>query len=100
MGDPLSDFLQNGRSAFPAKYTVKPQDSPQSGGIFSFMNPMNWLRAQAQNNPQMQKVLEIIEQNGGDPKAAFYSECQKMNIDPDQAFQQIKNSDAFKNMIK
>lgn len=43
----------------------------------------------AQNNPQLQKTLQVIQQNGGDPRVAFYRQAQQMGVDPNMALQQM-----------
>lgn len=42
------------------------------------------------NNPQMQQVMDVIRQNGGDPKAAFYSMAQQKGVDPNAILNQLK----------
>jgi hypothetical protein len=41
-------------------------------------------------NPQMQQVMQIINQNGGDPKAAFYNLAKQKGIDPDEILSMLK----------
>ena len=36
------------------------------------------------NNPNMQKVNEIIQQNGGDAKQAFFNLANQMGVDPNE----------------
>ena len=42
------------------------------------------------NNPQMQQVMNVIQQNGGDPRAAFYNMAQQKGIDPNVILNQLK----------
>lgn len=53
-------------------------------------NPQMMLQSMAQNNPQLKQVLDIIQQSGGDPKAAFYKMAQEKGIDPDQILSMLK----------
>lgn len=104
--DPLSQFLQNGskkvESSIPVSYTIQPYQQVQNNvsGFFDKLNPMNWLKGMLQSNPQVQQVIDIIENNGGDAKQAFYNECKKRNADPDAVLQQVKNHPLFKQLMR
>ena len=104
--NPLMDFLQNGSSlphdAVPVNYKVQPlpQQAPNPLNIFEKLNPMNWLKEQLQTNPQVQQVMKIVEDNGGDAKTAFYNECKKRNADPEQVLQQMRNNPLFHRFMK
>ena len=55
---------------------------------FKAMN-MNAMMGQAmKNNPQMQKVMDYVNQNGGDPKTAFYKLAGEMGVDPEEILKQ------------
>lgn len=43
------------------------------------------------NNPQMQQVMQVIQQNGGDAKAAFYNMAQQRGVDPNEVLKQLQN---------
>ena len=43
-----------------------------------------------QNNPNTKYVMDYINRNGGDPKAAFYSMAREKGIDPEQILAQLK----------
>lgn len=45
----------------------------------------------AQNNPQMQQVMSVIQQNGGNAKQAFYNMAQQRGVDPNVILQQLNN---------
>ena len=53
-------------------------------------NPQLMLQQMAQNNPQMRQVMDLINQSGGDPKAAFYKLAQEKGIDPQQILDMLK----------
>ena len=36
-----------------------------------------------QNNPQMQQVMTLVNQAGGDPKTAFYQMAQAKGVNPE-----------------
>ena len=47
-------------------------------------NPMAALQSIVQQNPNYQNIMNYINQNGGDPKTAFYNLAQEKGIDPTQ----------------
>ena len=53
-------------------------------------NPQAMLQSLIQSNPQMQQVMSLINQAGGDPKAAFYQLAQDKGIDPDQILAMLR----------
>ena len=68
--------------------------SPQSNNLTQIKQMMNLVRSSSnpkmalqtmiQSNPQMQNVMNYINQNGGDPKAAFYNLAKQKGVDPDE----------------
>lgn len=58
--------------------------------IRSAGNPQLMLQQMAQNNPQLRQVMNLINQSGGDPKAAFYKLAQEKGIDPQQILDMLK----------
>lgn len=58
--------------------------------IRSAGNPQLMLQQMAQNNPQLRQVMSIVQQSGGDPKAAFYKMAQEKGIDPDQILSMLR----------
>ena len=53
-------------------------------------NPQAMLQTLIQNNPQMRQVMTLINQSGGDPKAAFYKLAQETGVDPQQILDMLK----------
>ena len=53
-------------------------------------NPNAVLQQLIQTNPQMQQAMNYINQNGGDPKAAFYKLAQEKGIDPNLVLSSLK----------
>jgi len=87
--------------AVPVNYKVQPAAQPAKiPGLLDRLNPINWLKSQIQSNPEMQQVMDVINENGGDAKTAFYNECKKRNADPDQILEQVKNHPLFKQFMK
>ena len=47
-------------------------------------NPQAFVQSMMANNPKALEVMNAINANGGDPKAAFYATAKQMGIDPEQ----------------
>ena len=43
-----------------------------------------------QTNPQIKYVMDLVNQNGGDPKAAFYKLAEEKGIDPNEIINILK----------
>lgn len=41
-------------------------------------------------NPQIKQVMDFVNENGGDPKQAFYKKAQEMGINPDDVLSQLR----------
>lgn len=54
-------------------------------------DPMAAINNMAMNNPQMQQVMQVIQKNGGDAKAAFYNMAQQRGVDPNEVLKQLQN---------
>ena len=52
-------------------------------------NPALALQQMASQNPQLQQALQLVQQSGGDPKAAFNKLCQERGIDPQQVLSML-----------
>ena len=53
-------------------------------------NPQAMLQSMVQNNPQMQQVMNIVNQAGGDPKTAFYKMAEEKGVDPEQILSMLR----------
>ena len=53
-------------------------------------NPQALLSQLSQNNPNMQRVNQIIQQNGGDARKAFYSLANQMGVNPDDVLSMLR----------
>lgn len=58
--------------------------------IRSAKNPQLALQNMLRNNPQMKQVQGLIDQYGGDPKAAFYKMAEEKGVDPEQILTMLK----------
>ena len=53
-------------------------------------DPMTMINQMARNNPQLQNVLQMVQANGGDAKAAFYKLAQEQGVDPYEILNALK----------
>ena len=54
-------------------------------------NPIQALHDMAQSNPQLNQVMSMLNNsNGQTAKDLFYSQAQKMGVDPDQIINMLK----------
>jgi hypothetical protein len=53
-------------------------------------NPQLALQQMAQQNPQLQQALQLVQQSGGNPQAAFEKLARQNGIDPQQILQMIQ----------
>ena len=64
-------------------------------GIFNMFraasNPMQLLQSMAMNDPRMQTALDMINQNGGNAKQAFYAEARNKGADPSEVLRQAQS---------
>lgn len=56
----------------------------KSGG-----NPNVLLRQMAQNNPQLQSIVQALDQ-GANPQQLFYNLCQQKGVEPNTILNQLK----------
>ena len=64
--------------------------SQMIGMVQAANNPMQAVNQMAANDPRMQQVMEIVNQNGGDAKAAFYNMARQRGVDPNAILNQLK----------
>ena len=53
-------------------------------------NPMAAIQQMSQGNPQLQQVLQVVQQNGGDAKTAFYNMAKQKGVNPDDVLKQLQ----------
>ena len=54
-------------------------------------NPQSTLSQMAQSNPQLQQVMQYIQENGGDAKTAFYNLAKQKGVDPNDILNQVRS---------
>ena len=58
--------------------------------VKSAKNPQTMLQSMVNQNPQMKQVMDYVQQNGGDPKTAFYKLAEQRGVNPDEVLQMLK----------
>jgi hypothetical protein len=53
-------------------------------------NPQMMMQQMMGQNPQIKQAMDYIQQNGGDPKEAFYKLAKEKGINPDDILNQLK----------
>ena len=53
-------------------------------------NPQAMMNQIMSNNPQVRQIMNYVNQNGGDPKAAFYKLAEEKGINPEEILSQLK----------
>ena len=53
-------------------------------------NPRMALESMIQSNPQIQNVMDIVRQNGGDAKTAFYNLAKQKGVDPNDILNMLR----------
>ena len=53
-------------------------------------NPQAMMNQIMSNNPQVRQIMNYVNQNGGDPKAAFYKLAEEKGINPEESLSQLK----------
>ena len=54
-------------------------------------NPRAFLENMMQTNPQFKQVMDLVKQNGGDPKYTFYKLAEEQGINPDEILNMLKS---------
>ena len=53
-------------------------------------NPQAMMQMMAQQDPQISQVMNFVQQNGGDPKTAFYKLAEQRGVNPDEVLQMLR----------
>lgn len=71
--------------------------TPQMASIRDMMNavkvardPNAAMQTLMRQNPQVAQVMQVIQQNGGDPKTAFYNTARQKGVDPEQILSMLR----------
>ena len=71
----------------------QPNVNPQFSNIKRMMNTIKTATNPKQalmQNPQMQQVMQLVQQSGGDPKTAFYKLAEQKGVDPQSVLDALK----------
>lgn len=63
--------------------------APVRNMIQSMKNPAALMNQLSKNNPQFSQVMNLIQQNGGDAKKAFYSYANQMGVNGDEIIKML-----------
>lgn len=93
MANPLMGMMGGSTVVSPAMGTSNLMQAAQSakrmmGMLNSVKNPQKALMAAAQQNPQLNAVMQMC--NGRDPQSVFYEQCKKQGIDPNTVISALK----------
>ena len=58
--------------------------------VQSSSNPQAMLNNLVSQNPQMQNVMNLVNQYGGDPRSAFFNLAKAKGIDPNQIINMLR----------
>lgn len=58
--------------------------------IRNAQNPMSMVQSLASNNPQLQSVMNLINNSNKSPKDLFYEKANEMGVDPDEFIRQLQ----------
>lgn len=92
LNNPFAKFNGNNNSNNPNQNNNFPQVNPQMRQFMSLMqgkNPMDVLNQYAQNNPQMQPVINMLK-NGTNPEQLVRSICKERGINVDEFMKQFR----------
>ena len=53
-------------------------------------NPNAAIQQMLMTNPQYRQAMDLVNQNGGDVKAAFYSYARQTGMDPEQVLSMLR----------
>ena len=94
MGNPMLDLLQHNSSSpttTPTGETI--QNRSPYAGMLRMMNaarnPMAFLQNQF-SQTQIGQAMDLVKQNGGDAKAAFYNLAKQKGVNPDDILNQFR----------
>ena len=60
--------------------------------VTNAQNPNLMFQSLLQSNPQIKQVMEVINQNGGNAKQAFYNMAKQKGVDPNVIINNLKNT--------
>lgn len=61
------------------------------GMVKASQDPQAALAQMAQSDSRLQQVMQVVNQNGGDARSAFYNMAKQRGKDPDTIIKQLQN---------
>ena len=93
MGNPMLDLFQQANNIPTTPTTGGMNQNNSYAGMFRVMNavrnPMAFLQNQF-SQTQIGQAMDVIKQNGGDAKTAFYNLAKQKGINPDDILNQLR----------
>lgn len=93
MANPLMGMMGGAPAANPEMGANNLMQAAQSakrmmGMLQAVKNPQQALMAAAQQNPQLDAIMQMC--NGRNPQEVFYEQCKKQGIDPNMVINALK----------
>ena len=85
MSNPMLTALMQNRTMQNISRVKQIMQTVKSAG-----NPQMMLNQMVGQNPQFKQVMDYVNANGGDPKAAFYKMAQERGVNPDDILSQLR----------
>lgn len=75
-------------------YQSTPQQQPANNNLINMIknstNPGQLFQTMAKSNPQVQSIMQMIQQTNQTPKDLFYQAAQQRGVDPNQILGMFK----------
>lgn len=93
MANPLMGMMGSAPGANPTMGSNNLMQAAQSakrmmGMLQAVKNPQQALMAAAQQNPQLNAVMQMV--GNGNPKDIFYQKCKEMGVNPEDILSQLR----------
>ena len=93
MGNPILELMNQGTGNTAPATTGSPTIQNNFSNMFRMMNavknPMAFLQNQF-SQTQIGQAMNLVKQNGGDARAAFYNLAKQKGINPDDILNQLR----------
>lgn len=97
MGNPISQLLDqvsNQSQQTPTQQSITTERVNNIKNTLNMLensnNPQALFQLLVNTNPQLKQVMEYVQQNGGDPRTAFYRLANQMGKDPNEVLRKLK----------
>lgn len=91
MNNPIADLLDQTSRQSQSQIPQRENNLKQTLDILrNSDNPQAMFQLLLNTNPQLKQVMAYVQQNGGDPKTAFYKLAKTKGVDPDEVLKMLK----------